>query len=174
MNIARAANAKMDLKAKQVQAYLLRQGLAPQNFARPTPTSATAAVAVGCCVGEIAKSILLLVGQQPVMVITSGDTKVKSGRLKKAAGLTGKVTFPSAEAVQHYTGYAPGGVSPFLLPAWLPVFLDRSLQRFALVYPAAATDSSAVALPFSRLVELCGGSIVDVCEIQERADMRKE
>ena len=164
----------MDLRAKQVQAYLLRQGLVPQNFARPTPTSAAAAAAVGCAVGEIAKSILLLVGQQPVIVIASGDAKVRGGRLKRAAGLTGKVTFPSAETVKQYTGYAPGGVSPFLLPEDLPVFLDQSLQRFELIYPAAATDRSAVALTFSQLEELCGGKVVDVCEIQEPTDVRKE
>jgi len=164
----------MDLRAKQVQAYLSRHGLVPQTFTRPTPDSATAAAAVGCGVGEIAKSILLLIGNQPVIVITSGDTKVKSGRLKKAAGLTGKVTFPDAEDVQQYTGYAPGGVSPFLLPGDLPVFIDQSLQRFELIYPAAATDSSAVALTFSRLVELSDGKIVDVCDIQELKDTRKD
>lgn len=164
----------MDLRAKQVQAYLSRQGLVPQNFTRPTPTSATAAAAVGCSVGEIAKSILLLVGKQPVIVITSGDTKVKSGRLKKAAGLTGKVTLPDAEEVKQYTGYAPGGVSPFLLPEDLPVFLDLSLQRYELIYSAAATDSSAVALTFTQLGELCGGTIVDVCDIQVLTDIRKE
>lgn len=164
----------MDSKAKQIQAYLTRKGLAPQNFAQPTPTSATAAVAVGCSVGEIAKSILLLVGKQPVIVITSGDTKVKSGRLKKAAGLSGKVTLPGAEEVKQYTGYAPGAVCPFLLPEDLPVLLDQSLQRFELIYPAAATDSSAVALTFSRLEELSGGRVVDVCDIEDLTDTRKE
>ena len=164
----------MDLKAKQIQAYLTRKGLAPQNFAQPTPTSVTAAAAVGCSVGEIAKSILMLVGKQPVIVITSGDTRVKSGRLKKAAGLNGKVMIPGADEVKQYTGYAPGAVCPFLLPEELPVLLDQSLQRFELIYPAAATDSSAVALTFSRLEELSGGSIVDVCDIEDSTDTRKE
>lgn len=164
----------MDSRAKLVQAYLFRQGLMPQNFTVPTPTSATAAVAVGCSVGEIAKSILMLVGKQPVIVIASGDTRVRSGRLKQAAGLTGKVTLPDADEVRRYTGYAPGGVSPFLLPEKLPVFLDQSLQRYELIYPAAATDSSAVALSFSLLEELTGGQIVDVCDIQEQTDIQKE
>lgn len=164
----------MDVRAKRVQAYLSRHGLVPQNFTSPTPTSATAAAAVGCGVGAIAKSILLLVGNQPVIVITSGDTKVKSGRLKKAAGLSGKVTFPNAAEVKQYTGYAPGGVCPFLLPEDLPVFLDRSLLRFELIYPAAATDSSAVALTFSQLMKLSDGKIVDVCDIQQASEIRKE
>ena len=164
----------MDFRAKQVQAYLSRQGLVPQNFTRPTPTSAAAAAAVGCDLGEIAKSILLMVGKQPVIVITSGDTRVKSSLLKRAACLTGKVTLPDAEQVECYTGYVPGGVSPFLLPKDLPVFIDRSLQRFEVIYPAAATDSSAVALSFPLLEELSGGKVVDVCEIREMIGIEEE
>ena len=93
---------------------------------------------------------------------------------KKAAGLNGKVTLPGADDVKNYTGYAPGAVCPFLLPERLPVLLDQSLQRFEMIYPAAATGSSAVALTFSRLKELCGGRIVDVCDIEDLTDARKE
>lgn len=154
-------------RAVDVQAYLERAGHAVANFRRPTPTSAAAAEAVGCTVGEIAKSILLLIGKRPVLVVTSGDTRVKSGRLKLASGLSGKVTLPDASQVIRYTGYAPGAVSPFRLPQGLPVYLDRSLQRFDTIYPAAGTSSSAVALSFSRLQELSGGRVVEVSDIEE-------
>ena len=157
----------MDSRAVEVQNYLVREGLDPLNFDQPTPTRAAAAQAIGCSVGEIAKSILMLVGKEAVMVVTSGDSKVKSSRLKQAAGLTGKVKLPDADEVLRYTGYKPGGVSPFLLPQTLPVFLDKSLQRFSVIYPAAATSSSGVAMNFSHLAELCGGQVVDVCDIQQ-------
>ena len=160
----------MDSKAQIVQKYLEKQGLLPLNFDQPTPTSHAAAQAIGCTVGEIAKSILMLVGKTPVMVVTSGDSKVKSSRLKQAAGLSGKVRLPDAEEVLNYTGYRPGGVSPFLLPDNLPVFVDKSLQRFTVVYPAAATSSSGVAMSFDRLRELSGGEVVDVCDIQQVED----
>lgn len=160
----------MDPRAVEVQNYLKREGLEPLNFDRPTPTSAAAAEAIGCSVGEIAKSILMMVGKEAVMVVTSGDCKVKSSLLKQAAGLTGKVKLPDADQVLHYTGYRPGGVSPFLLPDTLPVFLDKSLQRFSVIYPAAATSSSGVAMNFSRLAELCGGQVVDVCDVQQLED----
>jgi prolyl-tRNA editing enzyme YbaK/EbsC (Cys-tRNA(Pro) deacylase) len=158
----------MDAKALQVQAYLEQAGHRVRNFPRPTPTSSAAAEAVGCSVGEIAKSILLLVGRQPVLVVTSGDTRVKGGRLKQASGLSGKVTLPDHDEVVRCTGYAPGAVSPFVLPKELPVFLDHSLQRFSKIYPAAGTNSSAVGLSFSRLLELSGARIVDVSDIQEQ------
>jgi prolyl-tRNA editing enzyme YbaK/EbsC (Cys-tRNA(Pro) deacylase) len=155
-------------RARQVQSYLEQAGYRVHNFPRPTLTSSAAAEAVGCAVGEIAKSILLLVGQQPVLVVTSGDTRVKSGRLKQASGLSGKVSLPGPEEVVRCTGYAPGAVSPFLLTEELPVFLDRSLQRFREIYPAAGTGSSAVGLSFSRLLELTGARVVDVSEIQQQ------
>lgn len=166
LNIYTATKA-MDQRAREVQAYLVKAGLTPLNFKEPTPTSVTAAQAVGCTVGEIAKSLLMLVGKDPVLVVTSGDTRIKSGRLKQACGLSGKVRLPAADEVLHFTGYQPGAVSPFLLPEELPVFLDQSLQRFAVVYPAAATSCSGVAVSFARLKELCGGLIVDVADVQE-------
>lgn len=158
------------LRGQEVQLYLSRAGLKPENFTRPTPTSAAAAEVVGCTVGEIAKSILMLVGKQPVMIVTSGDTRVKSGRLKEATGLSGRVRLPVPNEVLHYTGYAPGAVSPFLLPDNLPVLLDTSLRRYEIIYPAAGSASSAVSMSLSRLQELCSGRIVDVCDIQELSD----
>ena len=54
----------------------------------------TATAAVGCSVAEIVKTLLFLVGGVPVVVVTCGDMKVKSSRLKQAAGLSGKVKPP--------------------------------------------------------------------------------
>jgi len=150
-----------------VQTHLTPLGLEVLRFAEHTPTAGMAAAAVGCSVAEIAKSILVLVGGQPVLVVTCGDRKIKSSKLKKAAGLSGKVTFPGPDEVFRYTGYAPGGVCPFLLPAELPVLLDSSLQRFALIYPAAGDDHSAVAVAAERLAELCKGRLVEVCDAAE-------
>jgi prolyl-tRNA editing enzyme YbaK/EbsC (Cys-tRNA(Pro) deacylase) len=147
-----------------VRSYLVPLGLEVLRFEEHTPTAETAAVAVGCTVAEIAKSILLLVGGKPVLVVTCGDMKVKSSKLKQAIGLTGKVTFPGNDEVIRVTGYASGGVCPFLLPAELPVLLDCSLQRFPVIYPAAGDDHSAVAVDFSRLAAISGGRVAEVCD----------
>lgn len=149
---------------EDVTSYLRTQGVAVLEFATPTPCSASAAGAVGCSVGEIAKSVLFIVGDEPVLVVTSGDMKVMSSLLKQALGRSGKVRLPNGEAVLRHTGYAPGGVCPFLLPPQLPVLLDRSLRRFATVYPAAGNDFSAVPLSVARLLELTGATEVQVCE----------
>jgi prolyl-tRNA editing enzyme YbaK/EbsC (Cys-tRNA(Pro) deacylase) len=146
-----------------VKHFLAGRGIQVLEFSRPTPTAETAAFAVGCSMGEIAKTILFLVGGQPVAVVTAGDTRVNSSRLKQAAALTGKVRLPAADEVLHHTGYAPGGVCPFLLPEDLPVLVDRSLRRFPVVYPAAGNDRSGVPITVDQLLDITGGREVDVC-----------
>jgi len=146
-----------------VTEYLAERGIAVREFDVPTPTAATAAAAVGCTPAEIAKTVLLLVGDRPLAVVASGDVRVKSSLLKRATGLSGQVRLPAPEDVERLSGFAPGGVSPFLLPAELPVLVDASLRRFAVVYPAAGNDRSAVPIEVDRLLELTGGREVTVC-----------
>ena len=149
--------------AAEVQAFLAEEGLTVLRAATPTKDSASAAAAVGCSVAEIAKSILLLVGGKPVLVVAGGDVRVKSGLLKQATGWSGQVRLPAPDEVVRHTGYPPGAVSPFLLPKGLPVLLDSSLQRFPIIYPAAGNDRSSVGIAFDHLQRLSGGRLVEVC-----------
>ncbi len=152
-----------------VKRFLAARHVPVLEFREPTPTAETAARAVGCSVGEIAKTILFLVGGEPVVVVTAGDAKVKGSKLKKATGLTGKVRLPGADDVRGHTGYAPGGVCPFLLPPGLRILVDRSLRRFERIYPAAGNDHSAVPLTVDRLIEITGALEVDVCDVPGEA-----
>lgn len=150
-----------------VKEALRQYGITVLEFEEPTPNSQAAANAVGCSVGEIAKSILLIVGGVPLVVVTSGDVRVKNVKLRQATGLTGKIRLPVAEEVLRHTGYAPGGVCPFLLPSALRILLDSSMRRFPRVYAAAGNAHSAVPVPFDQLLEITGGEEVDVCEVPE-------
>jgi prolyl-tRNA editing enzyme YbaK/EbsC (Cys-tRNA(Pro) deacylase) len=151
-------------KIEQVQDWLGAQGIEVWHYAQPTPTADLAARAVGCLTAQIAKTLLLMVGGSPLVVVTSGDMKVNSSLLKQATSLRGKVRLPEAEQVRSLTGYAPGGVCPFLLPAGLPVLLDSSLKRFERVFAAAGNAASAVPIAAGQLEKLTGGVWVEVCE----------
>jgi prolyl-tRNA editing enzyme YbaK/EbsC (Cys-tRNA(Pro) deacylase) len=148
---------------EDVKRFLAAQDIEVLQFEEPTPTSETAAGAVGCSVGEIAKTVLFIVGGTPIAVVTAGDMKVRGAALKAATGLTGRVRLPDADEVQAHTGYRPGGVCPFLLPDGLRVVLDASLRRFDVVYPAAGDDHSAVRIGVDALIELTGAEPVDMC-----------
>ncbi len=147
----------------EVKAYLAAHGIDVLEYEQLTATAATAAEAVGCSAAEIAKTLLFLIGGKPVVVVTCGDMKVKSSPLKKEFQLQGKVKLPQAEDVVNHTGYAPGGVCPFLLPGDLPVCLDSSIMRFDVVYAAAGNSHTAVPVTLEQLKQLTGGRVAELC-----------
>ncbi len=149
---------------EEVKRFLTAHDIEVWEFEESTPTSEAAARAVGCSVAEIAKSILFVVGGEPVVVVTCGDLKVNGSRLKQVAGLKGKVRLPGAEEVLRQTGYAPGGVCPFLLPKTRRVLIDSSMRRFPRVYAAAGNDHSAVPITVDQLLEITAGEEVALGE----------
>jgi prolyl-tRNA editing enzyme YbaK/EbsC (Cys-tRNA(Pro) deacylase) len=146
-----------------IKEFLTTRGILVREFPDPTPTSVDAARTVGCTVAEIAKTILMIVGGTPVVVVTCGDMKINTSKLKKQTALTGKARLPGEAEVVQFTGYRPGGVCPFLLPPKLPILLDSSLRRFPVVYAAAGNDHSAVPITFDQLTEVTGGTEAEVC-----------
>ena len=74
------------------------------------------------------------------------------------------------EDVERLTGYAAGGVCPFLAPADVPVWLDVSLKDHETVYPAAGNAHSGVALSPEELEGLTApAGWCDVCKPLEVA-----
>ena len=75
---------------------------------------------------------------------------------------------PSPDEVLEQIGHPVGGVCPFGINPGVPVYLDESLKRFDIVYPAAGTGNSAVKLTIDELYT-CSEAIgwVDVCKLPE-------
>ena len=69
-----------------------------------------------------------------------------------------------AHDVEALTGHPVGGVCPFGLATPLPVYLDRSLQDFDEVLPAAGSVNSALRISPALMADLTGGQWVDACQ----------
>ena len=70
-----------------------------------------------------------------------------------------------AEDVEPLTGHAIGGVCPFAVKEGAAVYTDRSLQRFATVFPACGSANSAVELTCDELFKFSGSmGWIDVCK----------
>ncbi|NLW08131.1 MAG: YbaK/EbsC family protein [Clostridia bacterium] len=136
------------------------------EFDESTRTAELAARAVGVEVGQIAKSILFLVGEEPVMVVTCGDVKVSQSRLKQHLGVKGKFKMADAEAIAAITGFPPGGVCPFDLRQKVRILIDKSLKRFPVVYIAAGSPQSAAPVTVEQLLDITGGELCDLCQSQ--------
>jgi Cys-tRNA(Pro) deacylase len=149
--------------AERVRAYLTEHLLDEQiiEFDTPTKTAQQAADAAGCELGQIVKSLVFVVGDQPVVVLVAGDRRGDPAAIAALLGGT-EAHFADADTVRSATGFAIGGVSPFALPDGLPVFVDDSLERFETVYPAAGTPTSMVEVRRTDLIDLAGGRVARV------------
>ena len=71
-----------------------------------------------------------------------------------------------AEEAEERVGHAVGGVCPFAVNEGCDVYLDESLRRFDVVYPACGSSNSAIALAPDELAACTPGSTwVDVCKL---------
>ena len=145
-----------------IKEILSRHGLQAHEFEEgSTPTAATAAERLGVQVGQIAKS-LLFKGKDGrfFLVVAAGDQRIDSKKMKKLTGVSTRMALP--EELMEQTGFTPGEVCPFGVTG-PEIFLDESLKEYAVVYPAAGTDSSGVPTSYDELKEITGAGACDVC-----------
>jgi Cys-tRNA(Pro) deacylase len=123
-----------------------------RRFPEGTRTAEDAARAIGCEVGQIVKSLVFTAAGRPVVALVSGANRLDLQRLSVLAG--GKTGKADAEQVRAATGYAIGGVPPFGHASELPVFMDRDLERYGVVWAAAGRPDTVFPISPRRLVEL--------------------
>lgn len=149
------------MSLETVKAHLRAFGKdgAVMEFAESSATVALAAEKVGTEPARIAKTLAFYDPQGPakaVLVVAAGDARLHNGSFKRLFG--GKARMLAPEDVERLTGHPVGGVCPFANPPGARVYLDESLRRFDVVYPAAGTAASAVPLTCDEL-EAASGSL---------------
>jgi len=135
-------------------------GIAVKEFPQGTRTATDAARAVGCEVGQIVKSLVFVAGGRPVVALVSGANRLDEARLAVVTG--GAVSKADAETARASTGYSIGGVPPFGHATELPVFMDRDLLGYPVVWAAAGRPDSVFEISPDRLRELSGATVADL------------
>jgi len=113
-------------------------------------------------VGQIVKSLVFTADDRPVLVAASGANRVDERRLGELAG--GKIRRADPATVKRATGYTIGGVPPIALASALPVYVDRDLLGYELVYAAAGLPECVFPIAPQELVRATGGTVVDIKE----------
>lgn len=112
---------------------------------------------------RIAKTLSFSTQDGPILIVCAGDARIDNRRYKDLFHQKAKMLTP--EQVEEYTTHPVGGVCPFGLPQGVKVYLDRSLQRFDIVYPACGSGNSAIPLTCDELAQYSAAqSWVDVCK----------
>jgi Cys-tRNA(Pro) deacylase len=137
--------------------------LIPHAFNETTRTAEDAARAIGVDVGQIVKSLVFVVDGKPVVALVSGSNQLDESKLAAAGSVTAaSTTRATAVEVRDATGYPVGGVPPLGHANPLPIFVDRDLLAYDVVWAAAGTPNVNFAVPPHDLVRITGGTVCDL------------
>lgn len=160
----RKSAVSLSKSTERVQAALQGAGIAAEVRELPesTRTAELAAQAVGCQVGQIAKSLVFetVETHQPVLVITSGANRVDRAKIEPLIGEAIQLAGP--DFVRRATGYAIGGVPPVGHVEAIPAYVDRDLMQFDRIWAAAGTPRAVFPVSPDDLLRITSGVLVDV------------
>ena len=131
-----------------------------ENSAR---TAKDAAIALGCDVGAIVKSLLFKTGDNFTLCLVAGDKRCSLNKLKKIKDEK-DISMASPEEVKNQTGYTIGGVSPVGHLNKLEIFIDKSLERFNELFAAAGHPNCVFKINFNDIQKITNGKIEDIVE----------
>jgi prolyl-tRNA editing enzyme YbaK/EbsC (Cys-tRNA(Pro) deacylase) len=143
---------------EKARAYLAKYSLEDRIIVteHSSATVAEAAEALGCAEEMIAKTLSFLQGEKPVLILADGVARIDNRKYKDRFGC--KARMIPADLVEPLVGHDVGGVCPFGVNNGVTVFLDESLRRHEIVYPAVGTDHSGVKLTIPELELCCSGA----------------
>ena len=133
------------------------------EFEQTTRTAEDAAAAIGCEVAQIVKSLCFSVNDEPIMALVSGNNRLDEKKLAALCGVGRKrVKRAEPEMVKTATGFTIGGVPPFGHLSPLPIYIDKDLTQFDIIWAAAGTPFAVFAIKPAVLVEFNGGQVADL------------
>ncbi|MBQ8146665.1 MAG: YbaK/EbsC family protein [Clostridia bacterium] len=153
------------MSIERARTYLREYGLDGDimEFDVSSATVAMAAQALNCQEAEIAKTLSFMVGDTPILIVASGDSKVDNSKFK--AEFSTKAKMLAFESVEELIGHAVGGVCPFGVNEGVKIYLDVSLKNHETIYPACGSSNSAIKLTPEKLEAITKyEKWVDVCK----------
>ncbi|HEY3064301.1 MAG TPA: YbaK/EbsC family protein [Methylomirabilota bacterium] len=150
--------------AQKVQDALAALGLPHEivELARPARTAVEAAAAVGCGVGQIAKSLVFRGAQsgRPILVIASGANRVNEHTV--AALVAEPIEKADADFVRERTGFAIGGVPPLAHTHPVEPLIDEDLVAHAEIWAAAGHPNTVFKVSPGDLLTMTRGRVVRI------------
>ena len=122
---------------------------------------ALAAEQLGCEPDRIAKTLAIkLKSGRRLVVVVSGEAKLDNSKFKKLFKETSH--FCPADELEELFGHPMGGVCPFALKEGVEIFLDESLRKYDIVYPAAGAHNNAIKIDIESLSNILSATWIDV------------
>jgi prolyl-tRNA editing enzyme YbaK/EbsC (Cys-tRNA(Pro) deacylase) len=149
--------------ARRVQEALEAAGSAARVIAvqSSTRTAEEAAQSLGVDAGQIVKSLVFVADGEPVLLLVAGDHRVDPNKAGRALNAN-SVKRADADVVRDATGFPIGGVAPVGHPRPMRAVVDKSLERFDVIWAAAGTLNAVFPTSLDELTTLTSGTIADL------------
>ena len=131
-----------------------------ENSAR---TAQDAAIALGCDIGAIVKSLLFKTEESFTLCLVAGDKRCSLNKLKKIKNKK-DISMATPEDVKTQTGYTIGGVSPIGHIKKIEIIIDNSLERFNKLFAAAGHPNCVFKINFRDIQKITNGKVEDIIE----------
>jgi len=154
----------MSSSARKVQQALEAQGFSFHVTELPasTRTAREAAEAIGCRLGQIAKSLVFqgMSSGEPILVIASGSNRVNEIKLSELVGEP--VEKAGADFVRQRTGFSIGGVPPVGHAEPIRTWIDEDLLAYEAIWAAAGTPHAVFELAPADLARMTAGILAAI------------
>ena len=131
-----------------------------------TRTALDAALAIGCDVCQIVKSLIFRTEKtgKPVLILASGPNQVDVTLV--ASHLGDRIVKADAEFVRQVTGFAIGGIPPVGHKNGIDlIYIDETLIVLDNVWAAAGTPNAVFCIQSQDLIQATGGKVMPVSKI---------
>lgn len=153
------------MSLERAKEYLSKYGLEDRimEFPISSATVEEAAKALNCKEEDIVKTLSFIVNDKPILIAVSGNMKIDNKKFKEEFHIKAKMI--PFDDVERLTGHAVGGVCPFGVNDDVDIYLDESLKKLDVVYPASGSSNSAARLTVDELKKVTDYvKWVDVCK----------
>jgi len=155
---------KLSATAQRIEDALNSMGLQNRvkELEETTRTAQEAALAVGCQIGQIVKSLLFKGkrSQNVFLFLVSGQNRVDVDKLNLTLG--DELEKCDAQFVRDHTGFSIGGVPPLGHKKESEVFIDEDLLRYTQIWAAAGTPNAVFFLSPAELLYITQGKPIQV------------
>ncbi|PFO71989.1 EbsC protein [Bacillus cereus] len=134
-----------------------------RSFGDSCATVEEAAKTIGVIPARIAKTLTLRKDDSCIMLVMAGNAGIDNKKFRHYFQM--KARMLTADEVTLMTGRIVGGVSPFAIPANIPVYIDISIKQYDTLFPACGSPYYVVELSPDEIFQY-GNALewVDVCK----------
>lgn len=153
------------LTPSDIQAFLEDQNISGEILFLevPTLTVEAAASAVGTSPQQIVKSILFIVGDEPILAVSCGMDRVDRRAIAAVCDVgRKKVKLASPEIMLEVSGYEVGAMPPFAHRQKIKTLLDQRVLQQPVVFAGGGAENALLRLSPDDILEATNAQVLDL------------